>query len=62
MSDAFLIKSAHDAFFCAIRKFLPANIFGSFLSDCPSFHLSKQILILEIHSVKPLQYTNECSN
>ena len=62
MSDAFLIISAHDAFFCAIRKFLPASIFGSFLSDCPSFYLSKKNLILEIHSVKPLQYTNECNN
>ena len=27
----FLIKSACEAFFCVIRKFLSANIFGNFL-------------------------------
>ena len=51
----FKIKSAY-----VIHKFLPANIFGNFLFDFPSFIITT--LTLEIHGFKPLQYTCECSH
>ena len=35
--DFFLIKSGREAFFCLIHELLPANIFGKFLFDSPSF-------------------------
>ena len=45
--------------FWVICKFLPANIFGTFLFDSLSFII---INMLEIYSFKPLRYICECNN
>ena len=56
----FFVKSAYEAIFVSFVSLYQQTFLATFYLIL--LHLSIQILKLEIHSLKPLRYTCECSN
>ena len=56
----FFVKSVYEAIFVSFVSLYQQTFLATFYLIL--LHLSIQILKLEIHSLKPLRYTCECSN